>query len=294
MRYYLTMNLEETQYLETIKNILYNGYESDDRTGIGTKYLLSQQFNFDISNGKIPIWTTRKINWKNQVWELIWFIRGGPANIKWLKDRGVNIWDSWADKDGYIGPTYATQLRNWLHPKLNSKIIYSNYYQCDEIDQLTNLIEGLKSNPESRRHIISLWNAGEYADLSKPYLPSCHSNHIQITIINKKYLHYQMLQRSSDFLLGFCPWQHALFANIIGKLTGYEPKSMSILLSNNHIYKNQFDAAKEIIKREPIDFPTLKINKELKTIKDIEESTLMDYELINYNPQSFIKIPISI
>lgn len=288
------INVEERQYLHTISNILETGYDSDDRTGVGTKFLVSQKFDYDISNGKIPIWTTRKVPWKNQVVELIWFIRGGHANVSWLKERGVNIWDSWADENGYIGPTYATQLRNWLHPKRDIEPIDLNLYECEEVDQFKNLIEGLKSNPESRRHIISLWNAGEYADLPKPYLPSCHSNHIQITVINKKYLHYQMVQRSADFLLGYCPWQHALFANIIGKLTGYEPKSMSILITNCHIYNNQFEAAKELLTRIPTEFPTLNINKDLKTIEDVENSELENYELVNYNPQKFIKIPISI
>jgi thymidylate synthase len=286
-----------------------NGHDSDDRTGTGTKFIVSKQFNYDISNGKIPIWTTRKINWKNQVWELIWFLKGHPANIKWLKERGVNIWDSWADENGYIGPTYATQMRKWLQPKRplpQHEYLLKNFikksdtdtatinYDCEEIDQFKNLIDGIKNNPESRRHIIALWNPGEYHNLSKPYLPSCHSNHIQVTILNKKYLHYQMIQRSADFIVGFCPWQHALFANIIGKLTGYEPISMSILISNCHIYKNQFEAATELLKRTPTEFPTLKINKELKTIENVEDSILEDYELINYNPQPFIKIPISV
>lgn len=295
-------NTEEQYFLNKAKEILENGIDSDDRTGTGTKFLFSQKFDYDISGGKIPIWTTRKIPFKNQVWELIWMIRG-DSNIKWLKERGVNIWDSWADADGSIGPTYSKQLRNWETPD-KSKTLHINNRNADKlnetffgvksVDQFANLIQGLKDNPESRRHIIALWNSGEYADLQKPYLPSCHSNHIQIVIENKKYLHYQMVQRSADFLIGYCPWQHALFANIIGRLTGYEPKSMSVVITNCHIYKNQFDAAKEQISRIPTQFPTLHMSETIKSIKDVENSTLDDYQLIGYEPQPNIKIPISI
>lgn len=328
------MNKEEQIYLEAIKNILENGYESEDRTGVGTKFLVSQKFDFDISNGKIPLWTTRKINYKNQWVELLWMLRG-DTNIEYLKNRGVNIWDSWADENGSIGNTYGKQMRNWAHPKSDEQINheyeqehkkYSDYWDnkkfCtkevrkkdffdfswegagfefkflnrnERIDQFKNLIEGIKNNVDSRRHILTLWNSGEYTNLPKPYLPSCHSNHIQITIINKKYLHYQMLARSLDAIPGYCPWQHALFANIIGRLTGYEPKSMSIMISNFHCYKNQFEVAQKLLQRTPeADFPTLNIKKELKTIEDVENSEWTDYELLNYAPQSFLKIPISI
>ncbi len=278
------MNNEEYIYLDTIKSILDVGYTSDDRTGVGTKYLVSQKFDYDISNGRIPIWTTRKVPWRNQVLELIWMIRG-DTNIRWLKEHGVNIWNHWADENGSVGPTYAKQLRRW-------ETIDNG--QVRKIDQFTNLVEGIKSNVESRRHIVTLWNAGEYVGLPKPYLPACHSNHIQIIIIDKKYLHYQMLQRSADFLLGYCPWQHALFANIIGTLTGYKPRSMSIVVSNCHIYCNQFDAAKEIVSRIPTEFPVLDIQKIPTTIQDVENSKLEDYNLVGYLPQKFIKIPIAI
>ena len=274
-------NKEEQYFLNKINEIINYGIESDDRTGTGTKYLFSQKFDYDISDGRIPLWTTRKIPWKNQVWELIWMIRG-DSNIKWLKDRGVNIWDSWADENGSIGPTYSQQLRNWKTSDGRS------------VDQFANLIRDLKINPESRRHIIALWNAGEYANLSKPYLPSCHSNHIQIVIENKKYLHYQMIQRSADFCIGYCPWQHALFANIIGRLSGYKPKTMSVVITNCHIYKNQFNSAKEQMIRIPTEFPTLEMSEKLNTIEDIENSSLEDYKLNNYNPQGLIKFPISI
>ena len=300
-------NIEETYYLNVVKEIINNGYESADRTGVGTKFLVSQKFDYDISNGKIPIWTTRKVPWNNQVTELLWMIRG-DTNIKYLKEHNVNIWDSWADKDGYIGPTYGKQLRNWetidktttVH--LNNRTVYSQgnkvlnqmFFGTKSVDQFSNLINGLKTNPESRRHIISLWNSGEFSDLKPPFLPSCHSNHIQLTVINGKYLHYQMIQRSADILLGFCSWQHALFANIIGKLTGYEPKTMSIVITNCHVYNNQTTAVMELLERTPTEFPTLNVKKQLQTIQNVEESEPEDYELIGYTPQKFIKIPIAI
>lgn len=275
------MNKEEQIYLDTLKEIVEYGTNSLDRTGTGTKFLFSKKFDYDISNGKIPIWTTRKIPWRNQVWELIWFIRG-ETNIKFLKDRNVNIWDHWSDDQGFIGPTYGQQLRAW------------NYGGGWPIDQLENLIRDLKSKPESRRHIITLWNPGEFEGMERTFLPCCHSNHIQIVVEEGKYLNYQMVQRSADMPLGYCPWQHALFANIIGTLTGLQPKRMSVIVSNAHVYNNQFDAVYQQISRTPVEFPRLKINKVLNSIKDVEESVLEDYELVGYEPQSFIKYPISI
>lgn len=288
------MNNEERYFLDTAKNIIENGISSEDRTGIGTKYLFSQKFDYDISDGKIPIWTTRKIPWRNQVWELIWFIRG-DTNINFLTDKGVNIWNSWADENGSVGPIYGKQLRRFQ----SVKYMVSEYEAGDHehiiVDQFKELIDGIKNNPESRRHIISLWNPGEHINIEKPYLSPCHSNHLQIVIDNnKKELYYQMVQRSADFMIGYCPWQHALFANIIGRLTGYKPKQMSIIVTNCHIYKNQFNSAFEQIKRTPTQFPTLKMNENIRTIEDVENSCLEDYELINYSPQSFIKFPIAV
>lgn len=287
------MSNEEKYFLETAKNIMDNGIDSNDRTGVGTKYLFSQKFDYDISNGKIPIWTTRKIPWKNQVVELIWFIRG-DTNTKFLKDRGINIWDSWTDKNGSVGPIYGQQLRAWETPN-NDPHFVDGDSEVKVIDQLQILVDGIKKNPESRRHIITLWNAGIHNELSAPYLPPCHSNHIQIVINEKtKELYYQYVQRSADFLIGYCPWQHALFANIIGNLTGYAPKQLSAVITNCHIYKNQFTPALEQIARTPTDFPTLKINKKLQTLADVESCELSDFDLIDYNPQSVIKFPIAI
>jgi len=289
------MNIEEQIYLSKLKEIIEDGIDSDDRTGVGTKYLFSQKFDYDISNGRIPIWTTRKVPWRNQVLELIWFIRG-DTNIKFLKDNNVNIWDHWADPKGSVGPIYGKQLRNW-ETIIDDKV--GGYFGVTEsivtIDQLQILIDNIKTNPESRRHIITLWNAGIHNTLQKPYLPPCHSQHIQIVINEKKKeLYYQMLQRSADMPLGYAPHQHALFANIIGKLTGYHATKMSIIVSNCHVYNNQIDKVKEQIVRVPTEFPTLKINKELLTLKDVEDSCLEDYELIGYNPQPFIKFPIAV
>lgn len=274
-------NFEEQEYLDTLKRIVDQGVDSEDRTGTGTRFLFSQKFEYDISNGKIPIWTTRKIPWRNQVWELIWFIRG-DTNIKFLKDNNVNIWDYWADESGSVGPIYGEQLRRWSYGKGNP------------IDQLTGLVEGLKSNPESRRHIITLWNPGIFANMGKDYLPTCHSNHIQIVVENKRYLNYQMIQRSADMPLGYCPWQHALFANMLCRLTGLKPKKMSIILTNAHVYNNQVPIVETQVLRTPTEFPTLVMNPAIKSIEDIENSGLDDYELAGYNPQGYLKFPISI
>lgn len=267
------MNLEEQYYLNNLSKILSEGISSDDRTGVGTKFLISQKFDYNISDGKIPIWTTRKVPWKNQVIELLWFING-RTDVKWLQDRGITIWNSWTKDDGTIGPGYGKQYRD-----------------CNGIDQFVKLIEGIKKTPESRRHIISLYNV---ADMEECVLPCCHGLVIQFIVEKKEFLHCVYYQRSADFCLGFCPWQYALLTNIIGRLTNLKPKSLSAIIGNNHVYLNQIEAAEKQLERIPTKFPVLNMNPNIKTISDVESSSLDDYPLANYTPQSFIKFPISV
>lgn len=273
-------NKEEQEYLELIENIITNGIDSTDRTGVGTRYLIGQTLKYDLSDNKIPIWTTRKIKWANQVWELIWFLRG-QTDIKWLQDRGVNIWNSWVKEDGTIGPGYGKQWRHWA----------VNDGGSSWIDQFLRITEQIKTNPESRRHIVSLWNVAEVDDCA---LPPCHGDIIQFIVEKNKYLHCIQYQRSADMILGYCPWQYALLTNIIAKLTGLEAKSLTVTVGNAHVYNNQLDGAKEQLKRMPTQFPVLEISENIKTIESVEESCLEDYKLVGYNHQSFIKFPIAV
>lgn len=288
------MNREELQYLDTIRNIVDCGIPSNDRTGVGTKYLIGQTFKYDLSENKIPIWTTRKIPWKNQVWELIWFLRG-QTDVKWLQDRGVNIWNSWVKKDGTIGPGYGKQWRRWetfnSGHSVYSSISNQQFYPKKTIDQFSLLIEGIKTNPDSRRHVVTLWNP---ADMNDCVLPCCHGGIIQFIVEDKKYLHCFQYQRSADFLLGYTPWQYALLTNMIGRLTNLEPKSLTVTVGNCHVYNNQLEGISTLLTRSPKPFPALTMSPDIKTVEDIENSILDDYKLVGYEPDSFIKFPIAV
>ena len=289
------VNLEEQQYLDVLRDIIDNGIETENRTGINTKFIVGTTLKYDLSNHKIPIWTTRKINYKNQWWELLWFLNG-RTDVKWLQDKGVNIWNSWVKSDGTIGPGYGKQFRNWEAVDWTKEVVDEDNgeiigYKTKHIDQFKNLIERIKKDPNSRRHIISLWNV---PDMEECALPSCHGLVIQFIVEKNKYLHCVYYMRSSDFGVGYCAWQYALLTNIVGRLTNLEPKSLTAVLGNNHVYINQIEALNEQLKRIPTEFPTLEINPNIKTIKDVENSCFEDYKLIGYNPQSFIKIPVSI
>lgn len=273
-------NKEEQEYLELVENIIKNGITSNDRTGVGTKYLIGQTLKYDLTNNKIPIWTTRKIKWENQVWELIWFLRG-QTDIKWLQDRNVNIWNSWVKTDGTIGPGYGKQWRRWD----------VNDGGTSYIDQFSRIIEQIKTNPESRRHIVSLWNVSDVDDC---VLPPCHGDIIQFVVEENKYLHCIQYQRSADMILGYCPWQYALLTNIVAKLTNLEPKSLTVTVGNAHVYNNQLEGAREQLKRMPTQFPELSLNENINTIEEVENSTISDYKLVGYSHQKFIKFPIAV
>lgn len=322
------MNKEEQQFLDTLKDIIENGIESNDRTGTGTKFVVGSTFKYDLSGGKIPLWTTRKVPYRNQWWELLWFLNG-RTDVKWLQDRNVKIWDSWMKKDGTIGPGYGKQFRNWTAPRSQEEIdtIHEKEYNSwsswidslstasplpikpfdfswegssfeyqykirnKSIDQFKNLIEGIKKNKESRRHIISLFNVSDMDDCA---LPCCHGLTIQFIVEKDKFLHCLYYQRSADLAIGYCPFQYALLTNIVARLTGLEAKSLTATIGNNHVYLNQFDAVREQLSRTPKEFPTLEMNPNIKTIEDVEKSVFEDYKLVNYNPDGFIKFPISI
>lgn len=287
------MNQEEVNYLDSLRLIIREGFKVEDRTGVGTRALAGLSFKYDLTDNKIPIWTTRKIKWENQFWELIWFLRG-DTSVKWLQDRGVNIWNSWVKEDGTIGPGYGKQ---WRNIQVFESKTYSGFskeiqiFQPRKIDQFENLIAGIKSNYNSRRHIVTLWNP---AEMDQCVLPCCHGNVIQFVVEEGKFLHCLQTQRSADMPLGYCPWQYAMLTHIVAGLTNLKPKSLTVMVGNAHVYNNQLESLQKQLERVPTTFPTFYLNKKLRTIDDVTSLTLEDVSVKDYNPQSFIKFPIAI
>lgn len=291
---------EEHQYLAALREIQREGWTVPDRTGVGIKMLPGLSFKYDLTSNKLPIWNTRKINWKNQFIELIWFLNG-RTDVKYLQERGVKIWDSWVKPQGErgagtIGPGYGKQWRHWAArgrgpegPFMEEQEGYDY-----EIDQFKNLITGLKTNPFSRRHIVTLWNP---ADMDECCLPCCHGDVIQFVVDPDKGLHCMQYQRSADMPLGYCPWQYAMLTRIVADLTGLTPASFTATIGNAHIYDNQKDAVAEQLGRS-VDYvspaTTFHLLKPITTIADVCSLEITDVEVKNYNPKPFIKFPIAV
>lgn len=303
-------NPEEAVFLKVLKDITKSGFKTMDRTGVGTHTLVGIPLKYDLTDGKLPLWTTRKIRWENQFWELIWFLRG-QTDVAWLADKKVNgkniaIWDYWKKADGTIGPGYGKQWRRWSAPDYSTYktsfvspgYIFTNppaperhTFELKTIDQFTQLIEGIRNNPFSRRHIVTLWNP---ADIDECVLPPCHGDVIQFVVDDKRGLHCLQYQRSADIAVGYCPWQYAMLTHIVAKLTDTTPASLSCMIGNAHVYLNQFEAVEQQYSRSPTEAPTFGILKDIKTIEDVENLQIEDVEVSNYNPQAFIKFPIAI
>ncbi len=262
------------QYLDLLQYVLDSGNEKDDRTGTGTISTFGYQMHFDLSEG-FPVLTTKKLHLRSIIHELLWFIKG-DTNVKYLKDNKVRIWNEWADENGDLGPVYGHQWRKWTAS------------DGRQIDQLKILIEGLKNNPNSRRHIINAWNVG---DLDKMALPPCHAM-FQFYVSGNK-LSCQLYQRSADIFLGvpFNIASYALFTMMIAQVAGYEAGKFVHTLGDAHIYLNHKEQVKLQLSRTPTQLPTMSINSE---ISDIEGFSINDFELKNYNPQPHIKGEISI
>ena len=261
------------QYLHTLKHVLKNGVIKDDRTGTGTISVFGHQMRFDLSKG-FPLVTTKKLHLKSIIHELLWFING-DTNTKYLTDNGVRIWNEWADKNGDLGKIYGHQWRSWTAENRN-------------IDQLTNVIESLKNNPNSRRHIISAWNVG---DLDQMALPPCHIL-FQFYVADNK-LSCQLYQRSADLFLGvpFNIASYALFTMMIAQVTGYELGDFIHTLGDAHIYSNHIEQVKLQISRTPFKLPQMKINSEIKSIFDFKYK---DFELVNYESHPHIKGKVAV
>jgi len=262
------------QYLDLLDKIMKEGVDRPDRTGTGTRSIFGHQMRFDLEKG-FPLLTTKKVHLKSIIYELLWFLRG-ESNIKYLKDNGVSIWNEWADENGELGPVYGVQWRRW---KANDG---------SEIDQISEIIKQIKTNPSSRRIILSAWNVG---DISKMALPPCHLL-FQFYAAEGK-LSCQMYQRSADVFLGvpFNIASYSLLTMMLAQVCDLKPGDFVHTLGDTHIYRNHYEQVKTQLAREPRALPTMKINPAVKNIFDFK---FEDFTLENYDPHPAIKAPISV
>ena len=262
----------EWQYLNLLRDILNNGVRRDDRTGTGTLGVFGRQMRFDLSKG-FPLLTTKKLHTRSIFIELLWFLRG-ETNIGWLKDNGVGIWDEWADENGDLGPVYGKQWRSWAAPNGAS------------IDQIQKLVHGLKTNPNSRRHIVSAWNPADVDDMA---LPPCHCL-FQFFVADGK-LSCQLYQRSADVFLGvpFNIASYALLTHMLAQVVGLEPGDFVHTFGDAHLYLNHLEQAELQLTRAPLPLPTLTVAP--KT--DLFAYELSDFLLSDYAPWPHIKAEVS-
>jgi len=263
----------EFQYLNLLRDILDNGVRRDDRTGTGTLGVFGRQMRFDLSKG-FPLLTTKKLHLRSIIVELLWFLRG-ETNIAWLKDNGCSIWDEWADENGELGPVYGKQWRSWAAPNGES------------IDQIARLIEGLKNNPNSRRHIVSAWNPADIEDMA---LPPCHCL-FQFFVADGK-LSCQLYQRSADVFLGvpFNISSYALLTMMVAEVTGYEPGEFVHTFGDAHLYSNHIEQAELQLTRQPFDLPTMTVAAK----GDVFAFEPGDFVLTGYQAHPHIKASVAV
>ncbi len=263
------------QYLELMDHVLKNGQTREDRTGTGTISVFGYQARYNLTEG-FPLVTTKKCHLRSIIHELLWFI-SGDTNIKYLKDNKVRIWDEWADENGDLGPVYGYQWRHWKRP------------DGSEVDQVAKLVEGLKNNPHSRRHILTAWNP---ADVDQMALPPCHA-FIQFYVSTDNKLSCQLYQRSADIFLGvpFNIASYALFTLMLAQVCGLEAGEFVHTMGDAHLYSNHIDQAKLQLTRDPHPLPFMKINPDVKSIFDF---TFDDFELVDYVAHPHIKAEVSV
>ena len=263
----------ERQYLALLADILENGVQRGDRTGTGTLGVFGRQIRFDLAKG-FPVLTTKKLHLRSIIIELLWFLKG-DTNIAYLKDNGVRIWDEWADENGDLGPVYGKQWRSWATP--DGRVI----------DQISNLVENLKTNPSSRRHIVSAWNPADVDDMA---LPPCHCL-FQFFVADGK-LSCQLYQRSADVFLGvpFNIASYALLTLMVAKVVGLEPGEFVHTFGDAHLYLNHLDQAREQLTREPYPFPTMTIADK----RDLFGFEYEDFTLEGYQAHPHIKAEVSV
>ncbi len=262
------------QYHDLMQRILDEGVKKEDRTGTGTISVFGHQMRFDLSQG-FPLVTTKKVHLRSIIHELLWFLKG-DTNIQYLKDNGVSIWDEWADENGNLGPVYGYQWRSW--PTADGK----------QIDQISEIIQTIKKNPDSRRIIVSAWNVGEISNMA---LPPCHA-FFQFYVANGK-LSCQLYQRSADVFLGvpFNIASYALLTMMVAQVCDLEYGDFVHTFGDAHLYVNHLEQTNEQLSRDIRPLPTMKLNP---AVKDIFSFTYEDFELVDYNPHPHIKAPVAI
>ena len=262
------------QYLELERRILDTGVKKGDRTGTGTLSVFGHQMRFDLARG-FPAVTTKKLHMKSVIYELLWFLSGN-TNVKWLQERGVTIWDEWADANGELGPVYGHQWRSWPAPNGST------------IDQISNVVAQIKSNPDSRRLIVSAWNV---AEVDKMKLPPCHSL-FQFYVANGR-LSCQLYQRSADVFLGvpFNIASYALLTMMVAQVCDLRPGEFVHTLGDAHLYLNHVEQAQLQLTRSPRPLPTMHLNPDVRSIFDFK---FEDFRLDGYDPHPAIKAPIAV
>lgn len=262
------------QYLDLMRDILENGSEKTDRTGTGTVSVFGRQMRFDLSKG-FPLVTTKKLHLRSIIYELLWFLKG-ETNIKYLKDNGVSIWDEWADENGELGPVYGSQWRSWPTP------------DGRRIDQITQVLNQIKTKPDSRRHIVTAWNP---AEVDKMALPPCHAL-FQFYVADNK-LSCQLYQRSADYFLGvpFNIASYALLVYMVAQQCNLEPGDFVWTGGDVHLYSNHMEQVKLQLSRAPYSLPQLNIKRKPASIFEYE---FEDFEILNYQSHPGIKAPIAV
>jgi len=262
------------QYLDLMRHVLNDGTKKEDRTGTGTISVFGHQMRFDLSKG-FPVVTTKKVHMKSVVHELLWFLKG-DSNVKYLQENGVRIWNEWADENGELGPVYGVQWRSWKGS------------DGQVVDQISQVVEQIKTNPDSRRLIVNAWNV---AEIPKMALPPCHM-FFQFYVADGK-LSCQLYQRSADIFLGvpFNIASYALLTMMMAQVCGLEPGEFVHSFGDAHIYTDHMEQVKLQLSRDPKPLPTMKLNPEIKNIFDF---TGDDFELVGYDPHPLIKGKVSV